>query len=602
MKKINFTKLSIRNFLSVGEEPVEIEFRKGTSVITGVNRDEDDIANGVGKSTVCSAFFFAIFGTTPNEIPKQHIMNRKAAKGCKVRLEFEDVSTKHGEEYFVIERTLGPNKVKVWKNDTEKTKSTIPETNKYIREVLSAAEEVFTNCVIMQSNNTIPFMGKKKVDRKNFIESIFNLSVFADMMKLLKEDLRGEKHDYDVNRSAQDVMGRNLQSYQAQIEQIRRDAAERTRRMDEERKSLEERIRRSGSDLEELHKREGTVCNSAVDGGKIREAQATLEENSKKIYGKKVELRTLSENLRAEKRKIEAIGNACHACGRPYDDDTVNRNRDRIAEIDGLLKGYAEAGEKLDTAQGDINAKIGKCRDMLFKIESAARECIKVQEDIKHAESTMALYREQLSALPEKYREGEGTKSFEELLESTRKEFEEKGRIIAEIEGRISRLNVCEHILGDMGVRSYIVKKLINMLNSRISFYLRSFKSTFRFTFNEFFEEEIKDPSDAVCTYNNCSGAEKKKIDLAISFAFMDILKYHRQIEYNLNFYDEILDSSVDSKSLEHIMEFITRDAEAQGKSVYIITHKQDIVIPKLRETVFLEKRNGFTTRMEVDG
>lgn len=49
MKKITFRKLTIQNFLSVGEEPVIIEFHEGTNVITGFNRDEDGIKNAVGK-------------------------------------------------------------------------------------------------------------------------------------------------------------------------------------------------------------------------------------------------------------------------------------------------------------------------------------------------------------------------------------------------------------------------------------------------------------------------------------------------------------------------------------------------------------------------
>lgn len=151
-----------------------------------------------------------------------------------------------------------------------------------------------------------------------------------------------------------------------------------------------------------------------------------------------------------------------------------------------------------------------------------------------------------------------------------------------------------------MGVRSYIVNKLIDMLNARIRYYLGAFKSTFTFTFNEYFEEEIKDSNVTLCTYNNCSGAERKKIDLAISFAFIDVLKYHRQIEYNVIFFDEILDSSVDSKSLEIITDFISKQVEESGKAAYVITHKQDIAIRNITETVMLEKRNGFTKRINA--
>lgn len=49
MKRINFTKITIKNFLSIGNEPVVINFKQGMNVIMGVNRDEEDIKNGAGK-------------------------------------------------------------------------------------------------------------------------------------------------------------------------------------------------------------------------------------------------------------------------------------------------------------------------------------------------------------------------------------------------------------------------------------------------------------------------------------------------------------------------------------------------------------------------
>ena len=49
MKRINFTKITIKNFLSIGNEPLTVNFKQGVSVIRGVNKDEEDIKNGVGN-------------------------------------------------------------------------------------------------------------------------------------------------------------------------------------------------------------------------------------------------------------------------------------------------------------------------------------------------------------------------------------------------------------------------------------------------------------------------------------------------------------------------------------------------------------------------
>ena len=49
MKHIEFKRLEIKNFLSIGEVPLKITFQKGLNVITGTNFDKEDSRNGVGK-------------------------------------------------------------------------------------------------------------------------------------------------------------------------------------------------------------------------------------------------------------------------------------------------------------------------------------------------------------------------------------------------------------------------------------------------------------------------------------------------------------------------------------------------------------------------
>ena len=75
MKYINFNSIKISNFLSIGKEPIEINFKTGLNIITGVNRDKQDRRNGVGKSTIADAIHFAIFGETIREVSKDFIVN-----------------------------------------------------------------------------------------------------------------------------------------------------------------------------------------------------------------------------------------------------------------------------------------------------------------------------------------------------------------------------------------------------------------------------------------------------------------------------------------------------------------------------------------------
>ena len=70
MKYINFTELKIKNFLSIGDDQVKVNFDKGLHIVTGINRDKEDRRNGVGKSTIADALYFAIFGATLRDIKK----------------------------------------------------------------------------------------------------------------------------------------------------------------------------------------------------------------------------------------------------------------------------------------------------------------------------------------------------------------------------------------------------------------------------------------------------------------------------------------------------------------------------------------------------
>ena len=56
MKQVNFKRVAIQHFLSVGEEPVEVSFSKGLHVITGSNKDKPDRRNAIGKSTIADCY------------------------------------------------------------------------------------------------------------------------------------------------------------------------------------------------------------------------------------------------------------------------------------------------------------------------------------------------------------------------------------------------------------------------------------------------------------------------------------------------------------------------------------------------------------------
>jgi DNA repair exonuclease SbcCD ATPase subunit len=171
MKYVNFKRLAIKNFLSVGEEPVVVEFNSGLNIITGHNKDKLDRRNGVGKSTVADAVYFAIFGNTLRELKKDFIVNNIVQRNCEVCLNFT-VNVDGVESEYKLIRRLAPSKCLLYRDGEDITRDSISNTTQYLCDLLHTTPEVFQNCVIMTVNNVIPFMAKKKLEKRKFIEGI----------------------------------------------------------------------------------------------------------------------------------------------------------------------------------------------------------------------------------------------------------------------------------------------------------------------------------------------------------------------------------------------------------------------------------------------
>ena len=173
MKRINFKKISICNFLSIGDDPVEITFKQDINFITGVNKDKQDRQNAVGKTSVKRGIFWCIFGEDLYGTKTDLLVNNINKQGMKVVLDFDVDENGEHTSYTIIRNEKS---CKLLKNGNDITLSTKVLTNNKICEIISATPEIFTNCVIMSLNDTIPFMSKKGVEKRHFIEQIFNFS------------------------------------------------------------------------------------------------------------------------------------------------------------------------------------------------------------------------------------------------------------------------------------------------------------------------------------------------------------------------------------------------------------------------------------------
>jgi DNA repair exonuclease SbcCD ATPase subunit len=99
-------------------------------------------------------------------------------------------------------------------------------------------------------------------------------------------------------------------------------------------------------------------------------------------------------------------------------------------------------------------------------------------------------------------------------------------------------------------------------------------------------------------SYSSFSGGEKKRIDLALLLALMDVSKERNSIDTNILVLDEILDTSLDTVGAESFLEHLKNGFKntCPDKCIYIISHKKELGEETFDSIIHLTKKNGFTS------
>ena len=597
MKRVEFKKVSIVNFLSVGEEPVTVEFTKGLHIITGSNKDKPARRNAIGKSTIADSIYFSIFGDTLREIKKDLIPNNLTNGKTHVELDF-DVITPSGKNEYKIVRNLSPSKVFVYKNGIDKTRDSISNTTKYICDVLSASPAIFQNCVIMTVNNAIPFMAKNKVDKRKFIEDIFGMEVFSQMLSALRTEYNEVKRDYDTEVTKLDEVNTSLYNYNTQKEKLLEKRAHKkelyvTRQSNNQKELnlLKEQI----SALQEVNVAE---VSESVDRytGKLVECESKIDKYIEDISSAKSEVGHVKEKY----KKLGTDEDVCPVCLRPIEDHDATK----IAEEKEKLK---EAIERMVRDIKEVTVSLDKARDVKKKIQSSI-----TQYNNKLADNKVTLQKKQntndrINQLNEWQDELEvdletinkTETDFDIIINETQLRLTDLETKVKEYRDAISKLDIVKYVVSEEGVKSYIVNKLLELLNSKLLHYLKRLDSNSICVFNEYFEEEILNEKNKLCSYFNFSGAERKSIDLACLFTFSDIRRLQGGVQYNIAIYDELFDSSFDEKGIELITQILQDRVEELDECSIVISHRKESIKAVTGEVVYLIKENGITKRVD---
>ena len=446
----------------------------------------------------------------------------------------------------------------------------------------------------MSSNNATPFMAQKKVEKRKFLEGILNLGIFGEMLSIARNDFNDAKWLHEQELIKLEEAMKTLESYKQQEEKIQFDRQNK-------KNNLSEKIETTEQEITALKETEIVAEEKDLEEIKTKEKQLTQVRKAtsvatKKISKQEAELSFSCKQLDKKIKELQSAPKECVTCKRPfdYDEETINAEVKKITEEKAALVIEISKLERLVTEKEEKLDKIDVAISKLREKENEVRDQINLAKEskwkIEHLTEQLSNMHKDLESL-ENERGG-----FEEIIKEYETKISELQDTSQKYSKRLEVLNAVKFIMSEEGIRSFIVKKILKVLNGKFNYYLKRLDANTRCEFNEYFEESMWDDRGNPKSYFNFSSGEQKRIDLAILFAFQDIRKLQADVMINIGIYDELLDSSLDRKGAEIVLQLLKERSIKNNECIYIISHRKEAMQATGSNIITVQKKNGITS------
>jgi DNA repair exonuclease SbcCD ATPase subunit len=582
---IKIKNLTVRNFMSVGNQTQAIDFDKGQlTLVLGENLDlggdDSGARNGTGKTTIINGLSYAIYGQALTNIKRDNLVNKINSKAMLVTCTFE----KNGVEYH-IERGRKPNLLKFSINgqeqeqiDQDESQGDSRETQKAIEELFGMSHEMFKHLVALNTY-TEPFLSMKAADQRAIIEELLGITLLSEKAEQLKEQIKFSKDAIATENTRIETVKISNEKIQQSIE-----ALDRKQRLWEENniKAIKD-LEISISHLEKINIEAEIAAHKCwEDYNKKKTRKESAEKWIANITADNQKQEKLIEKLNKEIASLK--DHKCYACGQDVHDskqaEILTQKQEQVKEAALQVLANQTQEEEHQATLKEIG-ELEQCPVTQYDT---------IEQAYNHRSTVEGL---QKDLAGKKAETNPYTEQIEELKQTAVQEID------WEMLNELTRVKDHQEFLHklltskDSFVRKRIIDQNLAFLNQRLTYYLDRIGLPHIVEFQNDLSVIITQLGQDL-DFDNLSRGERNRLILSLSWAFRDVWEnlYH---PINLLFIDELVDSGMDASGVESSIAVLKKMTRERNKNVFLISHRDDLT-SRVNHVLKVIKENGFTS------
>lgn len=579
MNRIVFKKIRACNVFSIRNE-IELDYTQiqGLTYVYGINKDIPGSKNGVGKSSLClNALLVALYGKTVANINNEFIPNRQAAWNDPMYIELE-LTKDFTDNYKIVvdiksckKRDKAALKFTVECNGIDVTKSTRNETLAFIEnEIIGCSFELFKNTVAISSSNIVNFFQMPKAMKNQYLQDIFSLDAIGKSYEVATDKLTEIKKTLKSFTDKLFYCSKNLESVKAQqenwIEEHNQEIESIKRKLQSEEAKFQEQVNKIDKPKAYEQKLKAIEKYSEYKEKKS-EIESKIKENQKQAITLKSEIKT--SQLLINKNQ-ELLNSLCKDC------KEVVTKLFHLDEAQNNIQNNNEILEEIKGKQAKLQNSLNKITDLLSRISEARFEIKDYNNKLKLIEQEQKFIADNIELFKKNLDKALNKENpFNELITKSEQEQKDVETKINKVSKMQQYYGAAKQIFSDEGVKQFIIGDIIDALNNHIKTYLMKMGAEFTVYFdNNLYYEFITNTGP--CEYFSFSAGERRRLDLAVLFAFRDIMSIN-SVQTNLLVCDEILDANIDSFALQAIVQILKNKSKLDGQSIMVISHRESL-------------------------